>query len=188
MGMNRTALQKSYRTLEHFVFVRIKKNKDQSSCKLIEKGAVPFPEFPWNSPLQKLITEQLSNFKHRQKTEVFIDQPSLLDCIDPLGSNSTKDLNALSDSRNSCSFNQKRNEIDNKNNDLVSNKYNPQDIYEAVLPFILKNLEVPKDVNALAKSMEIQVGQMRFWLKRAVKEGKIKKNKKPVTYEINKMQ
>ncbi|MGK7877606.1 MAG: DNA-processing protein DprA [Xenococcaceae cyanobacterium] len=61
----------------------------------------------------------------------------------------------------------------------------PKDIYEAVLPFILQHLEQPKDDKSLAECLDIQVGQMRAWLKRAVEEGKVKKNKKPVTYEVN---
>lgn len=83
----------------------------------------------------------------------------------------------------------KKNFISNQNQKHISEtqiKYNPQDIYQAVLPFILKQLKQPKDDKSLAESLEVQIGQMRAWLKRAVAEGKVKKNNKPVTYEINK--
>ncbi|MEO0836291.1 MAG: hypothetical protein AAFY16_09945, partial [Cyanobacteria bacterium J06642_3] len=64
-------------------------------------------------------------------------------------------------------------------------KYEPQDIYQAVLPLILQQLQQPQNDKILAESLEVQIGQLRLWLKRAVKEGKVKKNKNPVTYEIS---
>ena len=58
----------------------------------------------------------------------------------------------------------------------------PKDIYEAVLPLILSNLEQPLDDKSLAELLDVQIGQMRLWLKRAVAEGKAIKTKNPVAY------
>ncbi|BAY62516.1 hypothetical protein NIES22_25900 [Calothrix brevissima NIES-22] len=62
---------------------------------------------------------------------------------------------------------------------------NSQEIYEAVLPFILNHLQQPKDAKSLAESLDVRLSQMQDWLNRAVVEGKVKKNNKPVTYVVN---
>ena len=170
------------------VFVRIENNITNNTTngnhKLIEKGAVPFPEVPWNLPLTVLIADRILDFKNKQKPEVFIEQASLLDY------SNTSFSDWANTTRNSQQEIQKSfsdSTSNNSTNDYkISTKDAPQDIYEAVLPFILKNLNKPKDDKSLAESLEVQVGQMRAWLKKAVAEGKIKKNKKPTTYEINK--
>ncbi|MEG3900636.1 DNA-processing protein DprA [Microcoleus sp. B4-C5] len=61
-------------------------------------------------------------------------------------------------------------------------QFPPKDIYEAVLPLILSNLEQPLDDKSLAEILDVQIGQMRLWLKRAVAEGKAIKTKNPVAY------
>ena len=61
-------------------------------------------------------------------------------------------------------------------------QFPPKDIYEAVLPLILSNLEQPLDDKSLAELLDVQIGQMRLWLKRAVAEGKAIKTKNPVAY------
>lgn len=61
----------------------------------------------------------------------------------------------------------------------------PQNIYEAVLPFILSHLQQPKDAKTLAQCLEVQPSQMQEWLKKAVQEGKVRKINKPVAYVAN---
>ncbi|MCU0542594.1 MAG: DNA-processing protein DprA [Oscillatoriaceae cyanobacterium Prado104] len=60
----------------------------------------------------------------------------------------------------------------------------PKDIYEAVLPIILSHLEQPLDEKSLAEILDVQIGQLRLWLKRAVAEGKASKTNNPVAYVI----
>lgn len=62
--------------------------------------------------------------------------------------------------------------------------YQPKDIYEAVLPLIISCLEQPLDDKSIAESLDVQLGQMRAWLKRAVAEGKIEKTKNPAAYVV----
>jgi predicted Rossmann fold nucleotide-binding protein DprA/Smf involved in DNA uptake len=61
-------------------------------------------------------------------------------------------------------------------------EFRPKDIYEAVLPLILSHLDRPLDDKSLAEILDVQIGQMRQWLKRAVAEGKAIKTKNPVAY------
>ena len=162
------------------IFVRIENNTDEGNIELVEKGAIPFPEDPWNFSLTELISETRANFSSKQKPKLIIEQPSLLDPNNILESNSQTDtvIASSQDSNRSSS-----NGIDNSPT-LIQKL--PQNIYEAVLPFILQNLTQPTNEKSLAEALEVQVGQMRLWLKKAVEEGKVKKNKRPVTYEINK--
>ena len=183
------------------VLVRIEDNVAKGNHKLIEKGAIPFPKYPWVVSLKELISETKSEFINNQKSQIIIEQPSLLDnissspsvlnskskksslAIDSIGQSTNKDYKAQVKSTPLS----QRNFIHNEHQEHISEtqiKYNPQDIYQAVLPFILQQLKQPKDDKSLAESLEVQIGQIRAWLKRAVAEGKVKKNNKPVTYEL----
>jgi predicted Rossmann fold nucleotide-binding protein DprA/Smf involved in DNA uptake len=168
------------------VFVRIEKNTNESNQKLIEQGAIPFPKVPCNIPLKVLMENRISDFKNIQTLKpIVIEQTSLLNCNKIAESNfSEKTTNILqAEVKNNSLVNKRQFKI---NNNQTQKKYNSQDIYEVVLPFILQKLEIPQNDQFLAESLDIQLGQMRTWLKRAVEEGEIKKNKKPVTYELNK--
>ncbi|BAZ13147.1 hypothetical protein NIES4071_49860 [Calothrix sp. NIES-4071] len=68
---------------------------------------------------------------------------------------------------------------------LVTNLSTIEDIYEVVLPIILRHLQQPRDAENLAESLNVRLPQMQDWLNRAVAEGKVSKNKVPVTYVIN---
>lgn len=61
----------------------------------------------------------------------------------------------------------------------------PQDIYQAVLPFILNHLQQPKDAKSLAECLDVRPSQMQDWLNRAVNEGRVRKINRPVAYIIN---
>ncbi len=61
----------------------------------------------------------------------------------------------------------------------------PKDIYEAVLPFILNQLQQPKDAKSLAECLDVRLVQMQDWLNRAVTDGKVRKINKPVAYVVN---
>ena len=189
------------------VLVRIEENVPNGNHELIKKGAIPFPKPPWNLSLKELLAENTSEFINKQKSKIIIEQPSLLDnisdsqsvfkskskesslAIAPLELSTIKD-NKVEVKSIFSGQNGQRNPVNNQHQEHLSDqktqiKYEPQDIYQAVLPLILQQLKQPKDDKSLAESLEVQIGQMRAWLKRAVAEGKVKKNKKPVTYEVN---
>ena len=60
-----------------------------------------------------------------------------------------------------------------------------KNIYDLVLPLILENLNQPQTLKSLAELLQVRQVQMGDWLDRAIGEGKVRKNKKPVSYEIN---
>ena len=151
------------------VLVRIEPNANPGNQSLIEKGAIPFPKLPWNYPLEKQIYDAVAQFSTEKKSAVIIEQPSLLDTIAP--QQVASDLGS-------------KNKLAERERESIAVISQPQDIYQAVLPILLQNLTQPKNDKILAELLEVQVGQIRLWLKKAVKEGKVKKNKNPVTYEI----
>lgn len=167
------------------VLVRVEENIAQGNLKLMEKGAIAFPDPPWNLPLTVSIADRVSNSRNKQKSQTSIVQNSLLDYIDLSTSHSQKvelEFDARQKNQQSISDSKSTNNVDNSQ---MHAQDNPQNIYEAVLPLILQKLETPKNDKSLAELLEVQLGQMRAWLKKAVSEGKIKKNQRPVTYEIN---
>lgn len=138
------------------VLVRIQGNVPLGNQELIKKGAIPFPEFTGNSVLKEILMGASAELKAELKSEeAQVDLP-------------------------------KREE---KSQDHSSSRLSvhskPKDIYEAVLPFMLEELEQPKDDKSLAECLDVQVGQIRVWLNRAVREEKVIKHSKPVTYEVN---
>jgi predicted Rossmann fold nucleotide-binding protein DprA/Smf involved in DNA uptake len=58
------------------------------------------------------------------------------------------------------------------------------DAFEHMIPLIEKALQSPLSEKEFAIKLNILPGQAKEWLKRAVKEGKIKKTKKPVLYVV----
>ncbi len=60
-------------------------------------------------------------------------------------------------------------------------------IYEAVLPVIIGQLEMPMEVNELSKTLDVSKTQLNSWIKKAVSEGRIRKLLRPIRYEEIKM-
>lgn len=56
-------------------------------------------------------------------------------------------------------------------------------IYQAVLPVILNKLDSPATAEELAKTLDVNKTQLNAWLKKAVEENKIIKLSKPVRYQ-----
>lgn len=141
------------------VLVRMQGNIPRGNKELLIKGAKPFPEFPWNKPLQELLRQTISE----------------ADSAD----------NFQSETKNASEKQEKSEIVTEKVSSQLQSQDHPKNIYEAVLPLILNQLEQPKDHRSLAESLDVQIGQMQAWLKQAVAEGKVIKHSKPVTYQIN---
>ncbi len=147
------------------VFVRIQGTIPDGNQQLIHRGAKPFPEMPFNRPIQELIIDAVTI---DQDTLTTINNPE----IDLTLSPSIQD------------------QVKPTSENIEIQKDTPvypasQNIYEAVLPLIICQLEQPKDAKSLAELLQVRLSQMQDWLNLAVSQGKVKKNKKPVTYELN---
>ncbi|MGJ3248516.1 MAG: DNA-processing protein DprA [Elainellaceae cyanobacterium] len=141
------------------VWVRLEGDVSQGNRQLVELGAIPFPLEPWNRSIFCLLEE--ANQFHRNKTQ----------------KNASKQLNL--------------NEINQP--EIQSNSVNyqekeqpkkiPKDAYEAILPLLLHHLDEPKGDKEVAELLDVGVGQVRLWLKKAIQEKYIKKEK--ASYVLN---
>lgn len=157
------------------VFVRNQGNIPPGNRELIQQGAKPFPLSPWQGSLLELLQNAAS-----QAEPIPVQEETL-----------ALDFNPATVAENSVSDEEKTSPINPPPEPPPEPPANPpamtrpKDIYHAVLPLILEQLEQPKDEKFLAEVLEVQVGQLRQWLKKAVEEGKVIKKTKPVQYVIN---
>lgn len=154
------------------VFVRMQGTVPEGNHQLVKKGAKSFPENPWNHSLKELLAIAISE----KVEEEGVDMVTVPNFQSPeIDVELTKVEGREKPTEVASS-------LINESNDNVER---PKDIYEAVLPLIFAHLEQPKNTKSLAKHLDVRPTQMQDWLDRAVKEGKVRKNKKPVTYEVN---
>ncbi|OCQ93290.1 SMF family protein [Oscillatoriales cyanobacterium USR001] len=153
------------------VFVRIEPNVPEGNRQLLHKGGIPF--LPGSSVRGKL----------RELLEVAREEIVIKSEVETTLSKVETAISELVD----IGIDEKSGNLSSKDKDkdIPAIPFHPKDIYEAVLPFILRCLEQPLDEKSLAEYLDVQLGQMRIWLKKAVEEGKVKKTKNPVAYVIN---
>jgi predicted Rossmann fold nucleotide-binding protein DprA/Smf involved in DNA uptake len=113
------------------VFVRTGSNVPQGNSKLLELGAIAWPESIEKNNLKRQLAEIAANNKPQKK----VKQPTLFDVTENIEDHTKKSKqNNIIKSVN----------VDQVNND-VSSENIPETIYEAVLPIILRQLEVAKN-------------------------------------------
>lgn len=144
------------------VFVRMQGTILEGNLKLFDKGAKAFPKEPWEYSLKELLKDNVTQI---QEAETALSLPNL----------------ELQQELRKSAINNIVNQAE-----LVS--LSPRNVYEAVLPIILRYLEEPKNVKTLAEYLDVRAVQIQDWLNRAVAEGKIQKNRNPVTYQINRQE
>lgn len=135
--------------LKHIpVFVRMQLNVPEGNHHLLKKGAKPFPEEPWNESLRQLLVAD--PLPHTNPTLLQACTPNPL---------APMPLELPAPLPPSC-------------------QTRPKDIYEAVIPFIVQELEQPKDAKSLAEALGVRLGQLQDWLQRAIAEDRVRKTKK----------
>jgi predicted Rossmann fold nucleotide-binding protein DprA/Smf involved in DNA uptake len=182
------------------LFVRIQENVPEGNHELLKKGAIPFPDLTGNESLWKLLSESVSQTKSELVSDEKNAQQSNADQLElivttvsqetpPLPSQETQVPESKVDEAAIAKRVAKHIAPEPKlaNIKTISDSpiFAPKNIYEAVLPFILKQLEQPKDIGEIVTVLDVKQGQMQDWLKKAVEQGLITKKTKPVRYEIN---
>jgi predicted Rossmann fold nucleotide-binding protein DprA/Smf involved in DNA uptake len=134
--------------------------------KLIQSGAHEFPQEPWGD-LRKLFenpsppnTLSFGNFS-----------PAQLDA----GS-------AVAVSEQAASVNPTSAPTPALLHLTADKVHNGNDAYDHIILLILEVLAEPRDQKSLAEKLNVLPSQANAWLKRAVKEGRVQKTKKPVRY------
>ncbi|WP_054468713.1 DNA-processing protein DprA [Planktothricoides sp. SR001] len=167
------------------LFVRMQENVPEGNHELLKKGAIPFPDLTGNESLWQFLEKSALEAKTQSVSEVTKVAPEQL----PLFSQETQVPELKVDEAAIAKRVAKHIASEPKQATIktISDSpiFDPKNIYEAVLPFILKQLEQPKEIGELVTVLDVKKGQMQDWLKKAVKQGLITKKTKPERYEIN---
>lgn len=146
------------------VFVRISDDAPSGNTKLLDLGAIKWPDNLKKKKLNKQLESVVS--KHRdfreQQNRTLFDIPT---------KKPSKQVDIADEDT-------KLVEKEPENTQEIP----AQSVYEAVLPVIIAGLNSPTPVDVLVKNLEVSKKQLNLWLKRAVEEEKVKKLTCPVRY------
>jgi predicted Rossmann fold nucleotide-binding protein DprA/Smf involved in DNA uptake len=140
------------------VFVRMHPTVSEGNKQLHFQGAQPFPVEPWDGDLRDILKQAVKEAVQKTVSEISFDvetENADVEMVEMASENSSSQVAVPG-----------------------------TDIYEAVLPFILNQLQKPKDIKTLAESLGVRQAQLQDWLNRAVSEEKIIKIKSPAVYVV----
>ncbi|NJL53900.1 DNA-processing protein DprA [bacterium] len=135
------------------VLVRLEGDVPQGNRQLVKLGAIPFPPEPWNRSILNLLNEaeQFHRIEAQKNTSKQLDL------------NEVKQPELRSNSVN--------------HQDKENTPKLPKDAYEAILPLLLHHLSEPKVDKEVAGLLDVGIGQVRIWLKKAIQEKLVEKKK-----------
>jgi len=141
------------------VWIRLEGDIPQGNHQLVKLGAIPFPLQPWNRNLLDLLeeAEQIHKTENQRNASKQLD---LREAHQP-----EIQSNVISYQEKECTLKL------------------PKDAYEAVLPLLLHHLSEPKGDKEVADLLDVGVGQVRLWLKKAIQERFVEKKK--TNYVLN---
>ena len=152
------------------VFVRVGNSAPQGNNKLLELGAMPWPD-----PVDRdNLGQQLYDLAMESRGNRCRKNPGLFDFRDAqkaVPAEERPPANELVDERSTAG------------DPEVKNQECPSSVYQAVLPVILERLNSPATAGELAEILAVNKTQLNAWLKRAVDENRIVKLSKPVRYK-----
>jgi predicted Rossmann fold nucleotide-binding protein DprA/Smf involved in DNA uptake len=162
------------------LWVRMEDNVPEGNQQLVEQGARPFKWSDWNDALHNFL------FKPPELTLENIEEEKEAETISENVSNFEENLATPSAETEDQSIDNESTSEDNSLAEEPMSSVSPaEEIYQAVLPILLKHLQEPLDEKSLAERLDVKIGQLQEWLKKAVAEDKVKKLKKPAkTYVI----
>ncbi len=150
------------------VFVRTTGSVPAENLKLLELGALPFPEHAHDAAPASTLQDAMK----KQPSRV-ADEPDL-----PLFDTATRQRREPAVVRESSEPPVTEEQKETK----TSEEATPATVYDAVLPVIIAALDKPASADDLSEQLDVAKGQLQTWLKQAVTDKKIKKLTKPVRY------
>jgi predicted Rossmann fold nucleotide-binding protein DprA/Smf involved in DNA uptake len=158
------------------VFVRIGNDTPQGNSKLLDLGAIAWPDsIDRNNFIQQLHDLAVNARDNRPKKN-----PSLFDfqaAQETVPSEEPPPATEVVEEKPLIAEPEPVVEAEAKIPDY------PASIYQAVLPIILNKLDSPATAEELADALDVNKTQLNAWLKKAVDENKIMKLSKPVRYQ-----
>lgn len=148
------------------IFVRTRNNVPLGNNKLLDFGAIPWPHNVEKETLQQQLIEISKSIQSQQTTQQLV----------------------LFDTVNNIEEPKKKTKIENTfdsidNSAPLSKDTKPTTIFEAVLPVIIDNTQMPISRDELAEQLDVGKSQLNKWLKKAIEAGFIKKYSRPVRFE-----
>ncbi len=153
------------------VFSRIDEGVPLGNKKLLDLGAIPWPNKSSKNNLNQELKSLIDN-----REEVKTNNLGLFDTQDP-------DFSKYGESSNITKNNDKYSGSECLSKGIVLNTTDDA-IYNAVLPMILHRLESPKELESLAETLKISKIQLKLWVEKSIREGKVRKLMRPVRYEV----
>jgi predicted Rossmann fold nucleotide-binding protein DprA/Smf involved in DNA uptake len=163
------------------LWVRMEDNVPEGNQQLVEQGARPFKWSDWNDALHNFLFKppELTLENIEDKTEIEEEKPSENE------SNLEGNLETHPAETAEKLVENESISAPNTLEEPISSVSPAEEIYQSLLPIILKHLQEPLDEKSLAERLDVKIGQLQEWLKKAVAEDKVKKLKKPAkTYVI----
>jgi len=148
------------------IFVRFGSNVPHGNGKLLELGAIEWPESIEKNNFKEQLAKIITNNQPPKK----VKQPTLFGVSKSKGGH-------LAEINQNIHVEVENLEIANEVSD------DPSSIYEAVLSVILKKLEKATNSDDLAERLDVNKTQLKVWLKKAVEDGFVRKYSRPVRYE-----
>jgi predicted Rossmann fold nucleotide-binding protein DprA/Smf involved in DNA uptake len=161
------------------VFVKSAGTVAPGNPKLLRMGGIPFPEEPWDN-LRALFTppEQKNDqlFSRTASETSPLQAPSDTPSVAPLAAGQGEDTTVTPTAGRGNASEEVPRTAETEQPEPV------RDAYALVIEQILALLNEPKDGEWLAETLRVRPVQMKDWLDRGVREGRITKLKKPVRY------
>jgi predicted Rossmann fold nucleotide-binding protein DprA/Smf involved in DNA uptake len=154
------------------VFVRTGNDIPQGNSKLIDIGAIPWPDYVDRDTFLSQLQELAANSRSQQK------QPKRnLSIFDLHTARKTPPEDKVSPAKVPAE------DKPAVAGPEVKHLECPPTVYQAVLPVILNKLKRPTTAEELADTLDVNKTQLNAWLKKAVEEKKVRKLSKPVRYQ-----
>lgn len=158
------------------VFVRTGNDTPQGNSKLLDLGAIAWPDsIGRNNFIQQLHDLAVNARENRPKKN-----PSLFDfqaAQETVPAEEPPPVTEVVEAKPPIAEPEPAIEAEAKIPDY------PASIYQAVLPVILNKLDSPATAEELADALNVNKTQLNAWLKKAVDENKVMKLSKPVRYQ-----
>lgn len=152
------------------VFVRVGNNVPLGNKKLLELGAIAWPEFTDRNNLkQQLLALSAKNGEKRSHKNL-----SLFDFQKIQETTNKEPQKKVPDTVK---------DVPSPSKSVPQLEESQDSIYQAVLPVILNKLESPTTIEQLAESLDVVKTQLNSWLKKAIEENKVIKLSRPVRYK-----
>ncbi|MGB7510969.1 MAG: DNA-processing protein DprA [Pelodictyon phaeoclathratiforme] len=153
------------------VFVRIGDNAPQGNKKLLDIGAIPWPECIDRNNMK----QQLSDLSTQTHEKQYQQNPGLFDYM------SLMEMSSIENAK------EKVDEVVSGEMLVVDQEINSGEftdaVYQAVLPHILNKLTTPATIEEISESLNVVKTQANIWLKKAIDEHKIMKLSRPLRYQ-----